>query len=188
MMADSHDARVADPTCADVKRIADEMFGALWNERRFDVLDQHVSPNAVSRLALPAQSAITGPGGLKAFAEDMFTAMPDLRRVTHQVFAYENRALVREELTGTHRGPFLGIPATGTTLVLTQMIHLRFEGETVVELTQQADILGVMEQLKLTPPDGVGPLGSVLHTFKTVGRLGRLAVRAQMNQRKAATS
>ncbi|WP_197043346.1 ester cyclase [Saccharothrix sp. NRRL B-16314] len=187
-IADDDGAGAADPTCADVKSIAADMFGALWDERRFDVLDRHVDRNAVSQLAVPARSAVTGSAGFKAFAEGMFTALPDLRRVTHQVFGCGDRALVRSELTGTHRGPFLGIPPTGTTVVLSEMVYLRFERDAVVELVQQADLLGVMGQLGLTPPDGVGPLGSVLHTVRTVGRFGRLAVRAQLDRRKVATS
>lgn len=165
-------------------RILDE----LWNGRDVGVIDRRFSSEVVTYVPLPGQPVIEGTPGLRKLAEDMFAALPDLAYRSVEVVAAGDKVLVRGELTGTHRGFLMGIPPTGRATRLTEHVILRFEGDRVVEMWQQADYLSVLSQLGITPPEGAGPLGTVAHTVKTVGRLGALIVKDRIQQRKKAAA
>ena len=57
-------------------------------------------------------------------------------------------------MTGVHRGPFLGAPATGRSYALNGITILRFAPEhgTVVERFSSADMLGLLVQIGALPP------------------------------------
>ncbi|WP_455354098.1 ester cyclase [Streptomyces sp. SYSU K217416] len=171
------------PVAPDIKRLAPRVLDELWNKRDLGVIDEHFSPRVVTHVPLPGQPLIYGIPGLKDLAGQMFTALPDLARRSHEVLAEGDKVLVRGELTGHHRGALMGIPPTGLPTRLTEHVILRFEGDQIAEMWQQADYLGVLTQLGITPPEDAGPVGSVAHTFKTVGRLGALMARDRIQQR-----
>ena len=56
-----------------------------------------------------------GPGleGLKETLRGMRSAFPDLFFSVEEQIADDDKVLTRFEWTGTHRGEFVGIPATG---------------------------------------------------------------------------
>jgi predicted ester cyclase len=168
----------------DIRRIAPEVLHELWNDKHLGVIDVHFSPRVVTHVPLPGQPEITGIPGLKELAGQMFTALPDLSYATHEVLAQGDKVLVRGELNGHHRGSLMGIPPTGLPTRLTEHVIMRFEGDLIVEMWQQADYLGVLTQLGITPPEGTGPLGSIAHTVKTVGRLGALTAKDRIRQRR----
>ncbi|MFI6641844.1 ester cyclase [Streptomyces sp. NPDC050504] len=174
------------PDIPDIRAIAPRVLDDLWNKRDLGVIDEHFSPNVVTHVPLPGQPVIYGIPGLRKLAGDMFAAMPDLSRTTHEVIAQGTKVLVRGELRGHHNGPLMGIPATGMPTFLTEHVIMRFSGSKIVEMWQQADYLGVLSQIGITPPEDAGPLGTVAHTFKTVGRIGALTVKDRIKQRRGA--
>ncbi|MQS15545.1 ester cyclase [Streptomyces kaniharaensis] len=180
-MDSSRDGRALGP-----RELGPRILDDLWNRRDVGVIDRHFGSEVVTHLPLPGQPVIKGTPGLRKLAEDMFAALPDLAYRAVEVVAAGDKVLVRGELTGTQRGFLMGIPPTGRSTRLTEHVILRFDGDRVVEMWQQADYLSVLSQLGITPPEGAGPLGTVAHTFRTVGRLGGLAVRDRIRQRKAA--
>ena len=48
---------------------------------------------------------------------------------------------------GTHRGAFLGIPATGRLIDYTGMLLVRLDGQRIAEFWAQPDQLGLLTQL-----------------------------------------
>jgi len=62
-----------------------------------------------------------------------------------------DRLSLRFHMTGTHGGPFLGVPATGKPIDLTGQTILRFAGERCVERWSTADFLAVMMQIGAIP-------------------------------------
>src|SRR5262249_2799892 len=51
--------------------------------------------------------------GLQDVARGYFSAFPDFHLVPQEIIANHDRVAVRWTWTGTHRGEFMGIPATG---------------------------------------------------------------------------
>jgi steroid delta-isomerase-like uncharacterized protein len=93
----------------------------------------------------------------KQLARDFFAAFPDLHITTEDMLADDNKVAVRYTATGTHKGPFQGIPATGNSFTMTGMGIYRIADSKIVEEWLQDDILGLMQQLGVIPaPAEVG--------------------------------
>ena len=97
---------------------------------------------------------------VKGFYENVNAALGEGERgpprlVFHDVMTDKNRYSCRFTMSGTHRGPFMGIPATGKPYALAGITIMRFAGERVVERWSSADMLGLMIQLgAISPPAG----------------------------------
>jgi steroid delta-isomerase-like uncharacterized protein len=63
---------------------------------------------------MPGQSR--GPEGYKGTVAFLRSVFPDLTMTIEDVIISGDRAAVRSTARGTHRGDFLGIPATGRTV------------------------------------------------------------------------
>jgi predicted ester cyclase len=70
----------------------------------------------------------------------------------HEVMSDGNLYCCRFTMTGTHRAPFMGVPATGRPIVLPGITMMRFSGSRVVERWSSADFLGLMIQIGAVPP------------------------------------
>ena len=86
---------------------------------------------------------------LAAFRE----AFPDLRITIEAQIAERDCVVNHLRLTGTHRGPFQGLPATGRSIDCTATNIMRFEGDRIAELWGQPDSITMMTQLGAMPPD-----------------------------------
>jgi hypothetical protein len=65
-----------------------------------------------------------------------------------------DKVLTRFEWTGTHRGPFLGVPATHRPVKVWGMVIDRFESGKIQDTRIIMDTLGLMMQLGVIPkPD-----------------------------------
>ena len=99
--------------------------------------------------------------------------------------ADEDFVVGRMTLRATHNGAYLGLPPTGTRIEITQMIWVRFDGDRLKEGWQEIDALRLLQQLRVVPPPGVGPLGLIGWTFRTIGRIALLSVRTSRRRTTA---
>jgi len=58
----------------------------------------------------------------------------------------------RFTLAGTHLGDFMGVPATGRSIIIQGITMMRFSGSGVVERWTSADMHEVMIQMGAVPP------------------------------------
>lgn len=106
-------------------------------------------------LGLYAQEAVLhgyvgvepGFANIKAFYEAFFTAFPGSRLEFEDVLPSGNSVTCRFVVTGTHEGPFQGLPPTHKAFHLPGITILRFEGSRCVERWSQADFLSLLQQL-----------------------------------------
>ena len=56
----------------------------------------------------------------------LLAAFPDLRMVPQDVIASGDKAVARVRMTGTHKGAFMGMPATGERVEVTLIDIIRF--------------------------------------------------------------
>lgn len=92
--------------------------------------------------------------GLREICESWFAAFPDLTHEIEELAVDEEWVLARLTLRGTHRGPFMGVPATGTEIEVADHVSTRFEDGRIVEHHATADTAALLEQLGVTvPPD-----------------------------------
>lgn len=82
----------------------------------------------------------------------LLTAFPDMRMEVEDVIASGDRAVARLQVTGTHKGPFMGLPATGKTVAVNLIDITRFGDDGLArEHWGVADQLALMQQLGLMP-------------------------------------
>ena len=129
-----------------VRRFIEETI----NQGRIDAAAQFVWEDVVEQVPLPGQ----GPGleGLKETLRGMRSAFPDLFFSVEEQIADGDKVLTRFEWTGTHRGEFVGIPATGRSVKVWGMVIDRLEDSRIKDTRIIMDMLGLMMQLGVFPP------------------------------------
>jgi steroid delta-isomerase-like uncharacterized protein len=77
----------------------------------------------------------------------IFEAFPDAVWSIEDLIAAGDKVIVRFVLRGTHEGEFMGIPPTGKKVEVGGMAIMRIENGKIVEVWEDADVLGWMMQL-----------------------------------------
>lgn len=86
-----------------------------------------MAPGFVNRTAVPGMSA--GPDGMRAMFEQVLRpALGELRVEIHDQVAEGDKVTTRKTIHGTHRGPLLGVPATGEPVAIDVIDIVRLEG------------------------------------------------------------
>jgi len=90
--------------------------------------------------------------GVMAFFRANRAAFPDMRMNAQDVFASGDKVTARVRLTGTHQGPFMGMPATGKQVDI-QLIDIMRLGDDGLchEHWGVLDALAMMRQLGAVP-------------------------------------
>jgi steroid delta-isomerase-like uncharacterized protein len=124
-------------------RLLNEYF-AGGNEA---VLDATYAENHVNHFV-----GVNGAQAWKQFMIPFQAAFPDLHFTMHFQMAERDKVLNCWTAHATHRGDFMGIPATGKQVAYNGLSVGRLEGGKVVEEWTLLDMFGLMQQL--APPQG----------------------------------
>jgi predicted ester cyclase len=116
------------------------------------IFDELVSRDAVDH-ALPPGSP-KGLEGAKGFYTMLRAAFPDLAIRVEATVAEGDLVVHRATSSGTMKGPFQGVPATGKHATWTEMHILRVQNGKVVEHWANVDQLGMLQPLGLAPVPG----------------------------------
>jgi steroid delta-isomerase-like uncharacterized protein len=119
------------------------------NQGRIDSAERFVWEDVVEQVPFPGQ----GPGveGLKDVLRGMRAGFPDIHFAIEEQIAEGDKVLSRFEWTGTHRGAFLGVPASGRAVKVWGMVVDRFVDGRIKETRIIMDTLGLMMQLGAIP-------------------------------------
>ena len=125
----------------------------VLNKDQIDSAGQFFWEDMVEQVPLPGQ----GPGldGLKDVLRGMRAAFPDMHWTVEEQIAEGDKVATRFEWTGTHRGEFLGVPATGRAVKVWGVVIDRLEGGKIKDTRIIMDSLGLMAQLGVFPPPKV---------------------------------
>lgn len=136
---------------ATVRRWVDE----AWNSGNIDGQAHLFSPS-YSWVDLPAAFG-SGSQALLAFVRGFRSAFPDLHFSIEDMVSDENKVAWRVIGTGTQRGEFMGIPATGKAINVPAIIVSRFENGMWAEDHVCWDQLAMLQQLGvISLPMGAG--------------------------------
>jgi len=130
------------------KEILRRLIEEFWNERRMEVADELVHPQATSP---SAPQLAPGPQGFKDIAAMVFAGFPDFRMSIQEIVAEGDLVAALYMEHGTNSGDFLGIPATGKPATWSEFGILRIEGGKIVETWFETDMGTLMGQLGLIP-------------------------------------
>jgi len=122
------------------------------NQGKLDAADEIVEENFIELDPLPGQRQ--GREGLKEVIAMLRVAFPDIHWVTDETVAADDKVVTRFTWTGTHRGTFLGIPATGRRVTVIGVVIDRLSAGRMADSRILMDSLGMMQQLGVVPTPG----------------------------------
>jgi len=128
---------------------AQERLAEGINSGDMDVMDDVFASNVLDHDPAPNQGP--GPEGYKQFFTTLRSAFPDLQITPDRLIADEENVVVAYTLSGTHRGSFQGVLATGKHVSVRGMQIGRFEAGKIVERWGTTDELGILRQLGVDP-------------------------------------
>ncbi len=127
---------------AQFRRIYEEMF----NKGDLAIVDDLVTPDSVNH-EVPPGMPNRGPESARQVVRMLRTAFPDLHFTIEELVAEGDTVAGRVTMSGTHLGPFQGIPATGRSFEQAQTHFVRFRDGFAIEHRAVRDDLGMMRQL-----------------------------------------
>ena len=92
--------------------------------------------------------------GVIQYFRMLIAAFPDLRMVAEDMIASGDKTVARVRLTGTHKGPFMGMSATGKRLEVNLIDIIRFGDD-----GRACEHWGVVDQLSMMQQLGAIPAG-----------------------------
>jgi predicted ester cyclase len=140
----------------DIKRTAERIPLEVVNEGKFEVLDEVLAPNFVDHFAQPGVQPTRE--GLKQSLIALKKAFPDLRYTIEDAIACGDQVIHRLSATGTMKGDFMGIPATGKRASWTEIHIGRGVNGRLTEHWAVVDQLGMLVQLGVVPAPGRAPV------------------------------
>ena len=131
------------------KEVIQAFLEDVINEGRLERADDLVKEDFVELDPLPGQEQ--GREGLKAVIHQLRTAFPDMHWVVKEMVAESDKVVTRFVWTGTQRGEFLGIPATGRSVEVKGVVIDRLEDGKMADSRILMDTFGLMQQLGVIP-------------------------------------
>jgi steroid delta-isomerase-like uncharacterized protein len=132
-----------------VRRLVDEIF----NRGNADLVDELMAPDFVEHEELPPGMP-SGRDGVKQMTVMLRSAFPDFKATIDDMLAEGDKVVLRMNWTGTQRGEFMGIPASGRGMSIGVIDIIRVAGGKCVEHWGQMDMMGLMMQLGALPEPG----------------------------------
>jgi steroid delta-isomerase-like uncharacterized protein len=124
----------------------------VLNQGRFERMNDLVLENFVELDPLPGQEQ--GRDGLRDVLIGMRAAFPDIHWTISEQVSEGDKVVTRFTWTGTHRAPFLGIPATGRRVEVKGVVIDRLESGKMADSRILMDTLSLMQQLGVLPAAG----------------------------------
>jgi predicted ester cyclase len=125
--------------------------------RRFFQEQDRLRGGPAEALCAPEYTATLGSNpampraGHEGFATAFYAAFPEMNHTIEEVFATDDRVLVRFVLRGVNSGPFFGIPATGRHVDFAAHIMMHVADGKVTKLFGIFDGAGLLRQLGILP-------------------------------------
>jgi steroid delta-isomerase-like uncharacterized protein len=128
---------------AAIARVIEEIL----NQGKFELVGECFSERLVEHD--PHQAGAEDPREGFVAAVQMFrAAFPDNYTFIEDQVAEGDRVATRWRMTGTHRGPFMGLEPTGNKVEATGIFFDRLENGRIVETWANYDLHGLLQQLQ----------------------------------------
>jgi len=127
---------------------------AMCNQHDPAAVDQFVAPDVVERNSILGKGL--GREGYRQALQMLFATFPDVQLIHEDLLAEGDTVVARWTVRGTHRGEFMGMPATNEQVTVADIDIYRYARGKRVETWSQWDTLGLMQQLGVVPPPAVG--------------------------------
>jgi len=128
----------------------------ILNQGKYELIDEIYAPDFVEHYAQPGVPPTRE--GFKQFAMAYRSAFPDLRYTVEDAIEAGDKIVHRLSASGTMKGDFLGMPATGKHATWTEIHIGRVADGRLVEHWGLVDQLALFVQLGIVPAPGQVPV------------------------------
>jgi steroid delta-isomerase-like uncharacterized protein len=109
----------------------------IFQKGKLEVADEILSHDFIIHNPILPEELRKGPEGTKKFASAVIAAVPDIKIVHDDIFAKDDKVLIRWTNSGTNTGPLFGNPPTGKPFIVTGFDLFRISNGKIMELWQQ---------------------------------------------------
>ena len=125
-----------------------DRFDDMFNTPDIHIADEIFEHHFISHVPMmPVLDLIS----FKAFLQSFYDAFPDFRIEIDDRIVTTDRIVLRVRYYGTHKGDFLGIPATGLEIEAQGISIFRIESDCVVESWIELDVFSIIQQISVMP-------------------------------------
>jgi predicted ester cyclase len=140
----------------DTKTLIERIPLEILNQNKFELIDQLYATNYVEHTPQPGVPPTRE--GFKQTAIALKTAFPDLHYVIEDAIVSGDRIVHRLTASGTMKGEFVGMPATGKHATWTEIHIGRVVDGRLTDHWGLVDQLGMLVQLGIVPELGRVPV------------------------------
>lgn len=136
---------------ADSKALVRRHFEEVWNQGKFEGINDIYDAGYQGHIPMLGN---VDRDGMKAVVGAFRKAFPDLKFEVQTVIQEGDQVAVRWRASGTSKGEFMGIPATGTFGTINGLSIIELRNGKVGSDHAEMDVLSFMQQLGLQLPVG----------------------------------
>jgi steroid delta-isomerase-like uncharacterized protein len=119
-------------------------WDTIWVQHDIDKMDEFAHPNVVGN----DSHFGTSVESFKEHFKERITAFPDVRIDPIEIVSEGDWVATRWLMTGTHKGEYMGVAATGKRVEVTGMSFDRLEDGRIIEGYDNWDVSGLQDQLR----------------------------------------
>lgn len=135
------------------KAIVQRLYEEVWNRRKLEIIKEIISPSHALQAPNISGSSI-GPEAYKRNVLFFLAGFPDLRWTIEDTIAEKDKVVACWSISGTHKGDYMGIPATNKKVSVEGITIHNVAGGKIMDSYSNWDVLGMMQQLGVVPPLG----------------------------------
>jgi steroid delta-isomerase-like uncharacterized protein len=133
----------------DNKQVVRRLIEEAWNQGKTEVVSELLANNCrFHDEVFPHLNS--GAENLRRHIESCRTGFPDLKFSIDDTIAERDEVVVHWTARGTHKGQFLGMPATNKKAAVTGTSIYRLEGSKIAESWANWNLMSMMEQLGIS--------------------------------------
>lgn len=141
---------------AEDKAVAARIPLEVFNQGRTDVVDEVAAPDYIEHTEIPGFPSTVE--GFKQFVLVLRSAFPDFTYRIDLAVAEDDLVVQYLQATGTMRGDFLGMTATGKSATWNETHIVRIRDGRIAEHWGVIDQLSMLQQLGVIPMPGAAPV------------------------------
>ncbi len=131
-------------------QVVELQVSEIWSKGNVDLIAAVYSEDFIGHFP---EGTVRGHDGIRSSVESHRASFPDWTETVEEIIADGDRVAHRFTSRGTNLGEFLGKPATGKRVEISEVCVQRFEDGKIVELWVYPDIVSMQRQLDSRAPE-----------------------------------
>ena len=131
------------------KALERRMYEEIYNKKNMAAIEQFVATDWVCHPSFPGMPSDLE--GMKQSSTLTNKAFPDMQVKLEDILAEGDKVACRWTATATHKGEFMGVPATNKQVTVTGIHIDRIAGGKIMETWNYSDMMEVLQQLRMKP-------------------------------------